>query len=240
MLNMKTELHQIKDKEFGTIVFHKNERAKRLSVRILNDALRVTLPSGYSIQDAVDFIQSNREKIVKTQSKITQQSILITMEKPLETLTFKVVIKPAERKDIFSSLKSGILSIEFPKQLSVNDERTQQYFWNSITYFMRAEAKRLLPARTAALARKFGFRFTDVKIQSAKTRWGSCNQQKNINLSLYLMLLPQHLIDYIILHELCHTREMNHGVRFWKLMDEVTGGQSDALRSELKSYVIPK
>ncbi len=53
------------------------------------------------------------------------------------------------------------------------------------------------------------------------------------------MLVPAHLIEYVILHELCHTREMNHGDKFWKLMDKVTDGKSKALRQELKQYNMP-
>jgi predicted metal-dependent hydrolase len=50
------------------------------------------------------------------------------------------------------------------------------------------------------------------------------------------MLLPDRLLDYIILHELCHTKEMNHGERFWKLMDDVTDGQAKLMRKELSRY----
>jgi len=62
---------------------------------------------------------------------------------------------------------------------------------------------------------------------------------KSINLSLYLMLLTAPLIDYVILHELCHTKEMNHGIRFWKLMDKVTESKSKELRAQLKKYHMP-
>ncbi|WP_373802195.1 M48 metallopeptidase family protein, partial [Bacteroides heparinolyticus] len=58
----------------------------------------------------------------------------------------------------------------------------------------------------------------------------------NINLSYYLVLLPKHLIDYVLLHELAHTREMNHGERFWALLDKLTEGKAEALRMELKQY----
>ncbi len=102
---------------------------------------------------------------------------------------------------------------------------------------LRKQAKAYLPDRTQVLASRFGFSYHSLKINKSKGRWGSCSAKKNINLSLYLMTLPSHLIDYVILHELCHTKEMNHGPRFWILMDEVTGNQSKVLRKELRSVV---
>ena len=75
-----------------------------------------------------------------------------------------------------------------------------------------------------------------MKINSSRGRWGSCSARKDINLSYYLVLLPFRLIDYVLLHELCHTREMNHSERFWQLLDRFTGGKALALRKELKEY----
>lgn len=101
---------------------------------------------------------------------------------------------------------------------------------------LRHEAKRLLPERITLLARQHGFMLTGVKINNSKTHWGSCTMKKSINLSQSLMLLPWHLVNYVLLHELCHTIEMNHSERFWKLMDKVTDNQAIRLRNELKSY----
>ena len=75
-----------------------------------------------------------------------------------------------------------------------------------------------------------------VKINNSEGRWGSCSASKSINLSYYLVLLPKHLMDYVLLHELCHTREMNHGEHFWKLLDELTNNKALALRDELKKH----
>ncbi len=228
------------DRELGEIVFKRNLRSKRMSIKIFPEILEVNLPRGFSANDGMQFVDSVRERLLKKQKSTSKKSILISENNNLQTLTFIVQVKKSEREDIFSSLKSGILSIEYPNNLDVNTTNTQQYFWNSINYFLRKEAKRILPYRTHQLAQKHGFTFSDVKIQSSKTRWGSCNHKQAINLSFYLLLLPQHLVDYVILHELCHTKEMNHGPRFWALMDKVTDGKSKELRREKKNYFIPR
>jgi predicted metal-dependent hydrolase len=86
------------------------------------------------------------------------------------------------------------------------------------------------------MAAKHRFAFKAVYIKNLKSKWGSCSSQGNINLNLHLMRLPDHLIDYIILHELCHTRQMNHGPEFWKLLNTITGGKAQQLDKEMKNY----
>ena len=232
------------DAELGVIEFTRSERSKHIRVRILSTGLKVTLPYKSSEEEAMKFINSIRKKLILKQEKlekgIEKSNILINENTHLQTLTFIVEATPMERKNIYFSLKNSTLHIEFPHQTDCSTLQTQQHFWNGISYFMRKEAKRLFPNRTKQLADKYGFTFSDVKIQSSKTRWGSCSGLKSINLSLYLMLLPAHLVDYVILHELCHTKEMNHGVNFWRWMDRVTDGKSKALRAELKNYHMPQ
>jgi len=136
-------------------------------------------------------------------------------------------------------LKQGKLIVEIPQNADFESKKIQQACWNGINYFLRKEAKRVLPIRVKELAIRHGFKFQDVKIQSSKTRWGSCSGKKNINLSYFLMLVPDYLYEYVILHELCHTIEMNHGAKFWNLMNKVTDGKALELRKELKKYQIP-
>ena len=228
------------DSELGEIVFRKNLRSRRMSIKILSDCLEVVLPIGFSEKDGMNFVESVRAKLISKQKMAKKKSVQLSSQTPLKTLTFDVHLKQTDRKDLFSSLKSGILTIEFPDSLQEEDAQTQLYFWNSINYFLRKEAKRVLPYRTKQLAEKFNFSFSEVKIQSSKTRWGSCNRKKTVNLSFYLLLLPQHLVDYVILHELCHTKEMNHSPKFWEWMEKVTDGKAKILRKELKGYTIPR
>jgi Predicted metal-dependent hydrolase len=233
----------LQDTDFGTIEFVANKRAKCIRVRILPKGLRVTLPVGANQKDAIRFIDSIRQKLIAKQRKLQEKqeknAIFIDENSSLRTLTFRIEVKRSTREGIFFSLKGDVLYIEIPQNVNCADENIQSTLWNGINYFLRKEAKRLLPQRTAMLAKAHNFSFSSVKIQSSKSRWGSCSSKRNINLSFYLLLLPQHLIDYVILHELCHTKEMNHSAKFWELMNKATDNKSDELNKELKKYSMP-
>ena len=100
------------------------------------------------------------------------------------------------------------------------------------------EAKNYLPNRVNELASKHGLIYKKVKINNAKTRWGSCSGTNNINLTLQLMRLPNHLIDYVLLHELAHTKVKNHSVTFWNFLDTLTDNNAKKLDKELKTYYL--
>ena len=101
------------------------------------------------------------------------------------------------------------------------------------------QAKKLLPSRLQALASARGLQFRKVNIRKSHTRWGSCSSKGNISLSLYLMLLPPHLQDYVMQHELTHLIEMNHSSRYWALLDEVTAGNALQCRKEISNCHLP-
>ena len=101
---------------------------------------------------------------------------------------------------------------------------------------LRKQARAYLPNKLATLAQIHGFNYTSTRITKSKTRWGSCSSKGTINLSYFLMLLPDHLIEYVLLHELCHTIEMNHSINFWNLLNKHTNGNAKLLRKELKKH----
>lgn len=104
---------------------------------------------------------------------------------------------------------------------------------------LRREARLYLPAAIERIAREHGFRYTTLRISSARTRWGSCSGKNGISLSLFVMLLPEHLREFIILHELCHTHHHNHSAAFHNLLNAHVGGKEKALNRELKTFKIP-
>lgn len=103
---------------------------------------------------------------------------------------------------------------------------------------LRQRAKQELPERVAALAHQFGFQYGRITIRAARTKWGCCTHRNNLSLSLFLMALPEHLRDFVLLHELCHTVHHNHSPRFHALLDRCLGGREKELARELKHYTI--
>jgi len=97
------------------------------------------------------------------------------------------------------------------------------------------QAHILLPPRLAVLAQQHGFQHEQVRIKNNHSNWGSCSGKNNINLNFRLVTLPAHLQDYVLLHELCHTRIKNHGPQFWALLDSYTNGNARALSKELRT-----
>ena len=102
---------------------------------------------------------------------------------------------------------------------------------------MRAQAKAVLPARLAALAAEHGFQYNTVFIKNNVSNWGSCSVKGNINLNLRLLSLPLELQDYVMLHELCHLKHMNHGSKFHSLLESVCPGHRQ-LEKQLRQYKI--
>ena len=80
----------------------------------------------------------------------------------------------------------------------------------------RAVARRVIVDRLETLAQRHGFTYNKVFVRNQKTRWGSCSGADNINLNVNLIRLPRELMDYVILHELVHTRHRHHGPDFWR------------------------
>lgn len=103
---------------------------------------------------------------------------------------------------------------------------------------LRRAAKADLPARLERLSQQTGLQYAGLTIRAARTKWGCCTCRNTLSLSLFLMLLPEHLRDFVLLHELCHTVHYDHSPRFHALLDRLTGGREKELRRELRGYSI--
>ncbi|MEC7713239.1 MAG: M48 family metallopeptidase [Candidatus Thermoplasmatota archaeon] len=99
----------------------------------------------------------------------------------------------------------------------------------------REEAREKLGNRLSELAQKHNFQYNRVSIRNQRTRWGSCSSKDNISLNMKLLHLPEHLIDYILLHELVHTRVKNHSKSFWDELETVVPN-ARSIDKQLREY----
>ncbi len=137
----------------------------------------------------------------------------------------------------FQLAQGGVLVVR-GKQITVNLKNGQDTVEEAIWRILLKEAAAYLPSRLTELAHEHGLSFSGVKVRRMKSRWGSCTARNGINLNSWLIMLPDHLSDYVILHELAHTLHHDHGQRFWVYLDRLTAGKSKLLRKELRNHQI--
>jgi predicted metal-dependent hydrolase len=119
--------------------------------------------------------------------------------------------------------------------MPTNDPAAQESATNAGIRALRKEAETLLPQRLRTLSQQTGLSYSSVSVRQLKSRWGSCDNRQEITLSLFLMQLPWHLIDYVLIHELTHTKVMRHGAPFWRELEEHLPNAKQ-LRKEMAVY----
>lgn len=97
----------------------------------------------------------------------------------------------------------------------------REYLSNEEIHKLAEKALEYIPKRVSYFAKQIGVTYGKITIRNQKTRWGSCSSKGNLNFNCLLMLTPPEVIDYVVVHELCHRREMNHSGAFWAEVEKV-------------------
>jgi predicted metal-dependent hydrolase len=148
------------------------------------------------------------------------------------TVTIPYFVPFREGLEFFMAKRDWVLKAQERQKERIGNEYVPS---SSEIEALRAEAKAVLPNRLAELAGKYGFHYNQVRIKHNSSNWGSCSAKGNINLNLNLMRVPEELRDYVMLHELCHLRYMNHGPQFHALLESVCPGHRN-LQQQLKKH----
>lgn len=206
--------------QVGQVLFTINERSRRIRLRVKSDGeIVVSMPPSVLHRDALRFAESKTDWILKQLSKTRAGLTLFTPESCFKTRFHQLAITQGNTEKVYNRVGNGIIQIFIPERINPDQPKVQEFIKNTLIDVMRWEAKIYLPKRLKELADKHGFKYQNVSIKNASTRWGSCSSVNNINLNLHLMRVPEHLIDYVLLHELAHTVVKNHGEKFWLLLE---------------------
>lgn len=216
------------------ITLRRNTRIKHLSIKIsARSGIVVCVPYNMSDNTAMKFVVQKTEWIKEHISKIENRNSLDNFNELILTKG-KIVFSEIEHNVINYTQKNSIIEVEIPKNWDFQKKR--KYKRKIALAIIKNLASTFLPKRTELLAKQHGFKYNKITLRNQKTLWGSCSFHDNISLNVQLMRLPLHLIDYVILHELCHTIHKNHSTNFWKLMEMKMEVSLQKCKLELKEY----
>lgn len=207
----------------------RNSRSLRLTVGP-DGEVRVSIPTWAPYSAGVKFAKS-RQAWIDSQRRPMRG----LAEGQLIGKAHHLYFRPnASSRNPSSRLNDNAVIVSHSPELDAAHPSVQKAAREGGTRALRAQAEQLLPRRLADMADTHGFTYSGVRIRRLRSRWGSCDQDGLIALSLFLMQLPWEYIDYVLLHELMHTRIMRHGPDFWRAMLELEPQAKD-LRKRLRA-----
>lgn len=210
-------------------------RSKRLSIRISErKGLELVIPLSASQKKAIEFLNLKYDWVQKHRH-ILQAKPEVTIILPetihLETIGELWQVRYGQR------ISSSYYSSDATQTLLLKQETMASVL--HLKKWLKQKAKVHLAALTQQYSQQYGIPYNSLNVRYQRTRWGSCSQNKNINLNCKLMLLPIELTHYIIVHELIHTRHFNHSPDFWAAVSEIVPNQLE-LRKQLKTASLPR
>lgn len=207
----------ITDEEFGEVTLRRSARASQVRIRVAPDGrLRASLPLYAPIFLVKRLIKSSRTQL---RAMLEEHHGPLVFEHGMQIgKSHTLIVRPTSSPSITVRRHGQQIIVSLPENTPMSSLAAQRSIRDEVIGAYRIEAKSYLPKRLSFLAEKHGFAYQKVRFSHASGRWGSCNSNGTISLNIALMKLPFELIDYVLLHELAHTMEMNHSKNFWNLV----------------------
>jgi predicted metal-dependent hydrolase len=204
----------------GEVQLVRNARSKRLRISVKTTGeVQVTIPWLFPFSRGEAFLEEKREWVIRTKLRLEKNGLTRKVLQPgplFTTRSFNYQLLPAKSSRVQVKLhaQEQLVVINYPEEASLQNPEIVGKIKTAVEGVLRYEAKRYLPGRIRELSAQLGYTFKALTIKNNKTNWGSCSNLGNINLNLHLMRLPDRVIDYILVHELVHTKVPNHGPAF--------------------------
>lgn len=205
--------------EIGEVIVAKRRGSRHIRLSLRPDGkIRVGIPPYLPYAAGLQFAQARKDWIIKHQAG---QPAVMLKDGDLIGKSHRLRLVNGDK--LSSRLKASELVISVPA--STDMRRLQLTIVKASERALMKQAEHLLPQRLELLAARHNYAYKGLTVKKLTSRWGSCSSTKQITLNYFLMQLPWELIDYVILHELVHTKYMNHSRDFW---DELTLRLPDA------------
>ncbi len=206
------------DKEFGPITIRRSVKATSVRMRIApSGTLRISAPLYTPVLYIRRLIHTSRKQLRDLLAQ--HQATTSTWNDSMQIgKSHTLVVRPGSHLSVHRHGQHIVATL--PPTASLNDPLVTPAVRDVVISALRVEAKSYLPKRLAYLAQQYDYTYKKVRFSHASGRWGSCSSNGTISLNIALMKIPFELIDYVLLHELAHTKQMNHSSDFWALVAE--------------------
>lgn len=200
--------------EIGPVRLYKRKGVRNIRLSITSSGVvRVTLPFWLPYRLGAEFAASKARWIAESKPSSTSLQADDVIGK-----SHHLTVGGAKGRRITTRVTEDAVHILLPIGVHMEDNAAQIAANRAAIKALKSEAEILLPPRLEKLATTYNFKYRSLTIRQLKGRWGSCSQHTDIVLNCFLMQLPWELVDYVLLHELVHTRIMAHGPKFWDEM----------------------
>ncbi len=225
---------QFTDEILGTIRVRRNPLSRSIRMRLsARGEIVATVPNHTPLIFIKQTVKNSRGRLIEMLAEAGPEQY-IDGQALGQSHTLAVVSSELSH-EVRISLSGRKLVVTLPHQVAIQDATVQALIRDHVTKILRKEAKAYLPRRLATLADRYGYAYSNVRFPHATSRWGSCSTSGTISLNIALMKLPLELIDYVIVHELAHTKHMNHSAEFWEEVSE-HDPRYKLHRRQMKSY----
>lgn len=230
---------QVVDFDFGKVCLQRSNRSKYMRLKVHpQKGIVVSIPHGVSENQAIDFVNKKKDWIKKSLAKTQQVANKLSnfsTDTVFCTKYHKLKIETHTKQTLKFDVRENELIVYYPEGIDIQHDKVQKFIRHALIETMRFEAKKYLPARTLEIASENKLDVGNVTVRNNKTRWGSCSGKNNISLNIHLMRLPDEMIDYVIYHELAHTKIKSHGKPFWQFLEILLPG-ARRLDKKLNKY----
>lgn len=226
---------EIRDEEFGSVTVRRSSRATTIRIRVApHGGLYASVPLYAPLFLVRRLLKKSREQIRQLlRERHTKQPLFTDGMQIGKSHTLTIMRRPVVRPAV---TRHGLqIIVTLPEASDEQAPSVQQFLRDAVSDALRTEAKQYLPRRLSYIAQQHGYTYEKVRFSHAAGRWGSCSSQGTISLNIALMKLPFELIDYVLAHELSHTKEMNHSPHFWHLVETMLPDYKKR-RKLLKTY----
>lgn len=222
---------KIKGIGINTLAFkytiRRSQRAKKTRIIVTSDKIEVVAPLLVSIRKIHAFVHAQQDWIVAATDKIEfknqnikklgPENYIEGVAVPFHGQQVKISLADSLSKEVQVKFNAQTFKIYLPTEKLEGD--SSEFVRLALTEWMKDQALKEVEGLVECYAKKYNLHPRHIKIKTQKSRWGSCGIHNDININWLLILAPPEVMEYVVVHELCHIKERNHSARFWQLVE---------------------